>query len=63
LENVQVVHIVNPDSEHPRLQIGAGNKREKTVTKPLLGHFKKSDVTPKQKLAEFPVTPDAVLPP
>ncbi|KAJ1913755.1 hypothetical protein H4219_005078 [Mycoemilia scoparia] len=63
LENVQVVDVINPASKYPRLQIGAGNKREKTTTKPLLGHFKRNGVSPKMRVAEFMVSSDAVLSP
>ncbi|MCS7028869.1 MAG: 50S ribosomal protein L3 [Bacteroidia bacterium] len=34
-------------------QVGFGEKKEKHTTKPLLGHFKKANTTPKRKLAEF----------
>ena len=35
------------------LQLGFGEKKEKNTTKPMLGHFKKANTTPKQKLVEF----------
>lgn len=35
------------------IQLGFGEKKEKNTTKPLLGHFKKANTTPKRKLAEF----------
>lgn len=35
------------------VQLGWGEKREKLVSKPLLGHFKKSGTTPKRKVVEF----------
>jgi large subunit ribosomal protein L3 len=35
------------------LQLGFGDIRQKLVTKPLEGHFKKSDVAPKRILREF----------
>lgn len=35
------------------LQLGYGEKKEKNTTKPLQGHFKKANTTPKRKLAEF----------
>ena len=35
------------------LQLAYGNKTEKNVSSPLLGHFKKAGVTPKSKLVEF----------
>ena len=35
------------------VQLGFQDKKEKNTTKPLMGHFKKAGVTPKQHLAEF----------
>jgi large subunit ribosomal protein L3 len=35
------------------IQLGYGEKKEKNTTKPLLGHFKKANTTPKAKLVEF----------
>jgi large subunit ribosomal protein L3 len=35
------------------VQIGFGDKSDKNVTKPLLGHFKKAKTSAKQKLVEF----------
>jgi large subunit ribosomal protein L3 len=37
------------------LQIGTGEKKEKNVNKPMLGHFKKSKLSPSFKVAEFTV--------
>ncbi|CAA6668941.1 unnamed protein product [Spirodela intermedia] len=44
------------------LQIGAGQKKAKHLTKPELGHFRAQGVPLKRKLKEFPVTEDALLP-
>lgn len=35
------------------VQLGYGEKKEKNVSKPLLGHFKKAGVNPQSKLVEF----------
>lgn len=35
------------------VQIAYGDKKEKNVSNPLLGHFKKAGVTPKSKIVEF----------
>lgn len=43
------------------LQLGAKNAKVKNVSKPMRGHFAKSKVEPKQHLAEFRVSEDAVL--
>jgi len=44
------------------MQLGAKNRKEKNVPKPLLGHFHRARVAPKQHIASFQVTPDAILP-
>lgn len=44
------------------LQIGCGQKKEKHLTKPEVGHFRAQGVPMKRKLREFPVTEDALLP-
>ncbi len=35
------------------IQLGFGEKREKSTTKPMLGHFAKASTTPKVKVKEF----------
>lgn len=60
----QVVAQRIPDGKvykHHALQIGAVNY-EKPVTKPLLGMFAALSVPVKQKLAEFRVSPDCLMP-
>lgn len=36
------------------VQLGYGHKKEKNMTKPVLGHLKKNNVPPVRKLKEFP---------
>src|SRR5262249_7235794 len=43
------------------VQLGVGLKKVKNTSKALRGHFAKSTVEPKTKLAEFRVTPDNLL--
>ncbi len=43
------------------LQLGAGLRKPKNVTKPLRGHFAKAEVEPRQKVAEFRVTPENLI--
>ncbi|CCM04729.1 uncharacterized protein FIBRA_06917 [Fibroporia radiculosa] len=66
LENCQVtanIQTVRKDqSEYHAVQVAASDKREKTTTKQMLGHFKKAGVPPKRIVKEFPVTPDAHVP-
>lgn len=45
-----------------KLQLGFGDAKPKRLNKPQLVHFRKHGVTPKRKVREFFVTPDAVLP-
>ncbi|OVA04197.1 Ribosomal protein L3 [Macleaya cordata] len=44
------------------LQIGCGQKKEKHLTKPEVGHFRAQGVPMKRKLREFPVSEDGLLP-
>ncbi|KAG0306637.1 54S ribosomal protein L9, mitochondrial [Dissophora globulifera] len=63
VENCQVVKVLNEETDgYTALQIGSTDRTEKNVTKPMLGHFQKAGVSPKRRLIEFHVTPDAVLP-
>ena len=49
-----VTQIKTKDSDgYEAVQLGFSPKREKLVTKPLLGHFKKSNVSPLRILKEF----------
>ncbi len=43
------------------VQLATGEAKAKNVSKALKGHFAKSQVTPKRKVAEFRVAKDAVL--
>ena len=43
------------------VQLGFGGAKVKNVTKPMRGHFAKAKVEPKRKLAEFRVSPDALI--
>ena len=43
------------------VQLGFGTKKEKNVSKPLLGHLKKASVQPTQKLKEFELFKDREL--
>ena len=43
------------------VQLGVGKAKVRNMSKALRGHFAKAKVEPKRKVAEFRVTPDAVL--
>jgi large subunit ribosomal protein L3 len=62
LDNVQVVARKEADSDgYVAVQVGAGTKKAKNMTKPERGHFGKAEVEPKARLAEFRVAEDALL--
>ena len=63
LEDVIVTDVRTADKHgYTALQLGSTIKKEKNVSKPLVDHFKKLGVGLRQKLVEFRVTEDAVLP-
>ncbi|MBS4034177.1 MAG: 50S ribosomal protein L3 [Ignavibacterium sp.] len=50
----QVVSIRTKEKDgYEALQLGFGEKKEKNITKPVLGHFKKNNISPKKTLREF----------
>jgi large subunit ribosomal protein L3 len=49
---VTQVKTVDTDG-YSSLQVGFGEKKEKSSTKPMLGHFAKANTTPKVKVKEF----------
>ncbi len=62
VENCQVVAVQTKEKNgYTALQLGAGNKKAKNVSKPQRGHFAKSKVEPKEKVAEFRVSEDNLL--
>ena len=61
-EPCQIVQIKTLSRDkYEAIQLGFGDKKEKNTPKALLGHFKKANVSPKQKLIEFPFLPGANL--
>ncbi|MEE9269577.1 MAG: 50S ribosomal protein L3 [Candidatus Krumholzibacteria bacterium] len=51
-----IVQVKTPDKDgYSAIQIGFGDVREKRVSKPLKGHFKRGGVTPQRVLREFRV--------
>jgi len=49
---VTAVKTVSNDG-YEAIQLAAGERKEKTTSKPLVGHFKKAGTTPKHKVVEF----------
>jgi large subunit ribosomal protein L3 len=63
VDNCQVVAQRLQDKDgYTALQLGVGKAKVKNVSKPQRGHFAKSKVEPKAKLAEFRVSEDALVP-
>jgi len=63
IDNCIVSQVKTEDKEgYTALQLGAIDKKIKRTTKPLIGHFEKANSAPKRHVAEFRVTPDALLP-
>ena len=49
-----VTHVRSQERDgYEAVQLAFGDKREKNTSKPLIGHFKKANTTPKRKLVEF----------
>ncbi len=62
VDDCEVVATRSQDKDgYTALQLGVGKAKVKNVTKPMRGHFAKAKVEPKRKLAEFRVSPDAVV--
>src|SRR5438552_14602079 len=62
LANCQVVaHRTKDKNGYVALQLGAGARRIKNVTKAERGHFAVAKVEPKRKVAEFRVSPDNLI--
>ena len=62
VDNCQVVAVKTAERDgYCALQLGIGAAKVKNVSKPMRGHFAKSRVEPKRKLAEFRVSEDALI--
>lgn len=63
LDGCTVVDVRTKERDgYTALQLGARTAKAKNVSKPLQGHFAKAKVEPKQKLVEFRVSEDCVVP-
>src|SRR3954463_7607047 len=63
LANCQVVgHRTKDKNGYVALQLGSGTRKVKNVTKAERGNFAIAKVEPKQKIAEFRVSEDAMIP-
>jgi large subunit ribosomal protein L3 len=62
VDNCQVVAVRTEEKDgYTAVQLGLGRAKVKNVSKPQRGHFAKSKVEPKARLAEFRVSEDALL--
>ena len=62
IEDLEVLSIKSADKDgYNAIQLGFCNKKSKNIPKPLKGHFSKAKSEPKEKIAEFRVSEDAVL--
>jgi large subunit ribosomal protein L3 len=62
VDNCQVVAQRTQERDgYSALQLGVGEAKVKNVSKQMRGHFAKSKVEPKRKLAEFRVSDDALI--
>jgi large subunit ribosomal protein L3 len=62
VEGCQVVAVQTEEKNgYTAVQLGAGSRKAKNLTKAERGHFAKAKVEPKAKVAEFRVTPDNVI--
>ncbi|KAF1922025.1 mitochondrial 54S ribosomal protein YmL9 [Ampelomyces quisqualis] len=59
--NVVVAHKTRAKNGYFAVQIGAGQREARNVTKPMLGHFAAAQVSPKRWVAEFKVKDEAGL--
>ena len=63
LDECEVVQVKTEETDgYTAMQLGVGEAKLSRVNISKLGHYKKADVKPKRKLAEFRVTPDTLLP-
>ncbi len=62
MEDVEVLSIKTLEKDgYTAVQLGFCNKAPKNITKPLKGLFAKAKIHPKEKIAEFRVSQDAIL--
>ncbi len=62
IDGCQVVaHLTEASNGYTALQLGAGSRKVKNVTKAERGHFAKAQVEPKMWVAEFRVAPENMI--
>lgn len=64
VDQCQVTAVRTEDRDgYTAVQLGAGARQAKNISKALRGHLAKANVEPKMKLGEFRVSPEALLEP
>lgn len=62
VDNCQVVgHRTKEQNGYTAVQLGAGNRKAKNVSRAMRGHFAVAEVEPKHKLVEFRVSDDNLI--
>ncbi|WKW49840.1 50S ribosomal protein L3 [Rhodomicrobium lacus] len=62
LDQCQVIaHRTQEANGYTAIQVGAGSRKVKNVTRAERGHFAKAQVEPKAKVVEFRVTPENII--
>jgi large subunit ribosomal protein L3 len=62
LDNCHVVSTKTKDKDgYSSVQLGVVNAKDKHISKPMKGHFKKNNAQPKVKLSEFRVSEENLL--
>ena len=62
MDNCEVISKKTKETHgYDALQIGFGSKKPKNISKAERGHFAKNNVEPKEKIAEFRVSEDALI--
>ena len=62
VDNCQVVAVRTAEKDgYTAVQLGVGQAKVKNVSQAVRGHYAKAKVEPKKKVAEFRVSPDALL--
>lgn len=63
LDDCQVLQVKKDETDgYTALQLGVCEAKAKNVKGTARGHFERAGVDPKRKVAEFRVTPDALIP-
>jgi large subunit ribosomal protein L3 len=63
VEECQVTQVKDKETHgFSSLQLGVGLRKDKALTKPVLGHLAKAGVPAKRELHEFRVSEDALIP-